>query len=356
MYVVSEEKMQNKQLVTDEILTHSNAYVKSFHVVESFRDSDGLYNIKGVATVETRKLTDKLGELEVESGKVGSKEFKAVTYSRFDQAQGVRDVYDRLIFAPLRNGSATDIESIGFNPIDYYPGRVFLPRGFEKRQIEQGELLPFKVVFKTALCEQYRADLVSVLDNTADKKEFNPLQLFLKDEKKQKGEAAVQLADLKVNTDYNKYSKKWKYSLAKVGRKTFPMNQDKWSAFTSLFDGFFESHVPFLSISLLSGSGGAIGRVVFKGSGGDFDIVRDQTDFPAGKELGVGYEHSTLFSTDKVDLRYSNGDGVGCVTGVWKRGYGFVFNDLDEFVVVYLGRDQVAQLSDVQIALRWAKQ
>lgn len=63
MYVDAEQMMQNEQLVHDQILTHSNAYIERYDIKKEETRPNGLTEIQILAVVNRSALTKKLSEV-----------------------------------------------------------------------------------------------------------------------------------------------------------------------------------------------------------------------------------------------------------------------------------------------------
>ena len=62
LYVDAEQMVKNDELVSDQILTQSNAYIEKYDVVKE-SESDGLFTMRILATVRKTALTKKLGDV-----------------------------------------------------------------------------------------------------------------------------------------------------------------------------------------------------------------------------------------------------------------------------------------------------
>ncbi len=60
MYVDAEQMVKNGELVQDQILTHSNAYIESFDVKEEKKESNGLIKVRILAQVKKSDLAKKM--------------------------------------------------------------------------------------------------------------------------------------------------------------------------------------------------------------------------------------------------------------------------------------------------------
>lgn len=63
MYVDAEQMMKNEQLVKDQILTHSNAYIEKYNVVKENTRSNGLVELHILAEVRKTALTTKINDV-----------------------------------------------------------------------------------------------------------------------------------------------------------------------------------------------------------------------------------------------------------------------------------------------------
>lgn len=62
LYVDAEQMMKNEELVKDQILTHSNAYIEKYDVVGETVAPNGLVTVKILAEVKTQALTKKVSD------------------------------------------------------------------------------------------------------------------------------------------------------------------------------------------------------------------------------------------------------------------------------------------------------
>ena len=63
LYVDAEQMMKNEELVKDQILTHSNAYIEKYDVVGETVAPNGLVTVKILAEVKSKTLTTKMAEV-----------------------------------------------------------------------------------------------------------------------------------------------------------------------------------------------------------------------------------------------------------------------------------------------------
>ena len=66
LYVDAEQMLKNDELVNDQILTQSNAYIEKYDVVKE-SEANGLFTVRILATVKKTALAKKIAELRAES-------------------------------------------------------------------------------------------------------------------------------------------------------------------------------------------------------------------------------------------------------------------------------------------------
>ena len=92
MYVDAEQKMKNEELVEDQILTQSNAYIEKYEVVKEKAKPNGLVEIRINAEVKKSALTKKLSDVMPKQ-----------TFALGDDAQ---NIHSRVVTKEKRNGDA----------------------------------------------------------------------------------------------------------------------------------------------------------------------------------------------------------------------------------------------------------
>ena len=92
MYVDAEQKMKNDELVEDQILTHSKAYIEKYDVVKEKTKPNGLVEIRINAEVKKSVLTKKLSDVMPKQ-----------TFALGDDAQ---NIHSRIVTKEKRNGDA----------------------------------------------------------------------------------------------------------------------------------------------------------------------------------------------------------------------------------------------------------
>ena len=106
MYVDAEQKVKNEELVEDQILTQSNAYIEKYEVVKEKTRPNGLVEIKINAEVKKTALAQKLSDVMPKQ-----------TFSLGDDAQ---NIHSRIVTKEKRNDDASALleNVIGeFNPV-----------------------------------------------------------------------------------------------------------------------------------------------------------------------------------------------------------------------------------------------
>ena len=106
MYVDAEQKMKNDELVEDQILTQSNAYIEKYEVVKEKTKPNGLVEIRIKAEVKKSALTKKLSDVMPKQ-----------TFALGDDAQ---NIHSRVVTKEKRNvDAAALLENVlkNFNPV-----------------------------------------------------------------------------------------------------------------------------------------------------------------------------------------------------------------------------------------------
>ena len=106
MYVDAEQQMKNEELVNDQILTQSNAYIEKYEVVRERKKPNGLFEVQIKADVKKSALTKKLRDVMPKQ-----------TFALGDDAQ---NIHSRTVTKEKRNvDAAALLENVlkGVNPV-----------------------------------------------------------------------------------------------------------------------------------------------------------------------------------------------------------------------------------------------
>ncbi len=170
MYVVSDVLMKNSKLIKDEVLTQSNAYIKSFKILNKTKDEDGLFEVEAVVEVEVGKLTSNLGKINIATKSVGTSEFKAVALSGFSSSREFKAMLQEVVMEPIHeNKKIYDIKVNSFKP---FPNEIpyhWVSWGVNGRKLyEGGELLPFELSFIFGLNDNYINSIMYFFEHSSE--------------------------------------------------------------------------------------------------------------------------------------------------------------------------------------------
>lgn len=173
MYVVSDAVMKNRKLIKDEVLTQSNAYVKSFKTLNKSVDEDGLFELEAEVEVEVGKLTSTLGKLNLAMKNVSTDEFKAVTLTNFSSTKDFKAMLHKVVFEPLYENKkvySINVDSFKVLEDDVNPTLIDESDDYvsgEKSLIENAEMLPFELSFSFELDSNYLNSMLSFFDHAS---------------------------------------------------------------------------------------------------------------------------------------------------------------------------------------------
>ncbi|MBQ6141425.1 MAG: hypothetical protein IJI54_09075 [Kiritimatiellae bacterium] len=103
LYVDAEQLVKNEELVKDQILTQSNAYIDKYDVVQETTKPNGLVEIKILAEVRKRELTQKISDVMPEK--------------RYVLSGGLKDTHARLTTQEKRNADGAALLEKALNEI-----------------------------------------------------------------------------------------------------------------------------------------------------------------------------------------------------------------------------------------------
>jgi hypothetical protein len=164
MYVVSDTVMKNRKLIKDEVLTQSNAYVKSFKTLNKSHDEDGLYEIEAEVEVEVGKLTKTLSNLNIAVKGVGSDELKAKASANFSSISDFKAMVQKVIIEPIQKNNIYEIKVHSLNVINEDIPNL---QAEGRTEFTEEGLVPFKLSFSMSLSEGYINSIESFLNNAA---------------------------------------------------------------------------------------------------------------------------------------------------------------------------------------------
>ena len=170
MYVLSDVLMKNSKLIKDEVLTQSNAYIKSFKVLNKTKDEDGLFEVEAVVEVEVGKLTINLGKINIATKSVGTSEFKAVALSNFSSSREFKAMLHKVVMEPIYENKK--IYDIKLNSFKIFPNEIpyhWVSWGENGRKLyEGGQVLPFELSFTFGLNDNYINSIMYFFEHSSE--------------------------------------------------------------------------------------------------------------------------------------------------------------------------------------------
>jgi len=164
MYVVSDTVMKNRKLIKDEVLTQSNAYVKSFKTLNKSKDEDGLYEIEAEVEVEVGKLAKTLSNLNIAVKGVGSDELKAKASANFSSISDFKAMVQKVIIEPIQKNNIYEIK---INGLDVVNDDVPNLQSEGHTELTEEGLVPFRLSFSMSLSGGYINSIESFLENAS---------------------------------------------------------------------------------------------------------------------------------------------------------------------------------------------
>ncbi len=359
MYVVSDVLMKNSKLIKDEVLTQSNAYVKSFKTLNKTKDEDGLFEVEAEVEVEVGKLTNTLGKLNIATKGVGTDEFKAVALTGFSASKDFKTMLDKVVMEPIReNKKIYDIKVNSFVPLqDDWDERRLRVRWAkkDKKLYESGELLPFELSFTFGLSDNYVSSIMSFLEHSSKKS-----------------------SDTHVNVSYNYGDKSNKNIFAVYKVKKSPSISSAWDGREGLLKIYksyllssrnakiFEATVHpdirkfILKVSLLDKNNEPVKNVYYGTNRLDGEnefistqIFLKQSSMQRGNRPVIisgspGFAHAfTGYLTSQHSSYYND----------YKlyRPHGFIINRQELITYLFLNEDEASRVVNIQIEAQWQK-
>jgi len=327
MYVVSETVLKNEELIKDEVLSQSNAYIKSFTVTNKSKDDDGLYNVNAKVEVEVGKLTNRLGDLNIATKHVGTDEFFAITTSKFDASKDFRSMVDRIVFQPLRdNKNVYDIKVIKFQLLNKYDKYDFRWERNDDSAAAMGEIKPFGISFNICLSNAY-INSVSSFFEKASKKSYD----FYK-----KGTNNIYLT-----TELDGHGR------VVNAIKTFEISQQNYKIFQSLYSNFIKNNLPRISFSFF----GANESLVYN----TFYSFNKSGDRNGNLKIGQSkyFYHVKSNTWDKLIK-----ETFRSITGLFdmrllRNVSGLHKNEIDMGSILFLNKDDISNIKNLKIEIMW---
>lgn len=176
--IVSNQTLANDELIKDEILTYSNAIVKSFKITdEKIKDNQVYINV--AIEIQKGKVFNLLNNLHIDMKNISNDEFKAITKNKYNSLNDFSKMVDTIIIDPIKSLKAYKAEVITFKPvnskflnkINRYNGDFPVNYGILDRETYEKKLvLPYLIMFKVTFKSDYIEQIMNLFENVGNKK------------------------------------------------------------------------------------------------------------------------------------------------------------------------------------------
>jgi len=353
MYVVSEEVMKNQELIKDEVLTHSNAYVRSFKVLKKSKDEDGLIEINAQVEVEIGKLAGKLQDLNISIKAIETGEFFAVSADKLSSAKSFKNMAKKIIIDPIKKRKKIwDIKVLSLTPLEDIPKAIEpgarphqIPikgnRG-DKAKYAAGELVVVRLDFKISLNEDYLGPVLQFLEKSSRKVHrrhpcYHKRDGIAKCIRQDRYDNLIPF--FKPMTSFDKYKYFQKGKLIKgfeLSKKNGKILKGQWKALRNAF----------LEITLMDSNKEELCSLLYKnwGSHGQWHVM---------PESSVSASECLYFTTQNGLLCGTNGHDVpgAIIMGFSLRGPGFAKNNTTFHVFLLLDEDKIEAVKNIKLEL-----
>lgn len=339
MYVVSEEVMKNQELIKDEVLSYSNAYVRSFKVLKKSKDEDGLIEIRAQVEVEIGKLANKLQDLNISIKAIETGEFYAVSVDKLSSAQSFKKMAQKVIFEPIKQRKKIHaIKILSFTPLDALPkirvghGWVEWKQG-DKSRYKAGELIPIRLDFKISLNDDYLNPVLQFLEKSS-KKVHTQHEFFRYDNWYEK----YYLIPFFEPTTNNSPFKRRLIKAFELEKGKAELLKTLWGVLPGKDSSLF------LEITLLDSNKSELGRLVYKARSKKLEIIKHDSSISA---LSFPY-----FSHGQEKfICQTNPYPRALVTGFPYMGVGFAKNNATFHVILFLDEKKIESVKALKIEL-----
>jgi len=166
MYVVTDSLVKNRKLIKDEVITHSNAYLKSFKLLNSEKDEDGLVVIEAKVKVEVGKLTKTLNNLNIATKGVNNN-VKAIAFDKISNSKNFKKMAKKIIIDPIiENKGVYDIKIESITPLDDFEAEYFSNENC-KNKIKNFEVSPLEIKINVEINKDYLNSVNLFLKNSS---------------------------------------------------------------------------------------------------------------------------------------------------------------------------------------------
>lgn len=342
MYVVSDTVVQNFTVISDEILTHSNAFISSFQILESKKTSDGLIEIKAMVEVEAGLVSKKLGDLNIATINVSqniSTDMIAALKSKETTVESFRAMVDKLIVNPItNNNNIYDIKILSLDRIDVNDlmeskdSLCFV--GNDSEAFNNGSLVPLKATVSLCLSQDYIGPIIQFFDKAA----------------KKMYDYEVQKDGYKCIMEYSCQKLEW--GKRRLGNKMFkairsyefyPADADYLSKVLIKIADVRGGNPYYFAVYLIDKNGNRFKRMVFKPSTSALELNTSYANAPLSDVSGV----CKLLSSS-CDLEYFF---VNVLLGINDSNIMFYLNKANIEVIMLLSESDIDRLGNISIGL-----
>ena len=346
MYVVSDTVMENRKLIKDEVLTQSNAFVKSFKTLNKMKDEDGLYEIEAEVEVEIGKLTHTLSNLNIAVKPVGSDQLKAKAMSNFSAMSDFKAMVQKVIIEPIQKNNIYDIKIHHFDAVN---GNVPHLQSEGSPQFTEQALIPFRLDFSMTLSKSYIESLEMFLDNAANES--------FDEDKPRIGNAIkfYQFTGLKPSSGSKVLN------VIKNLKKLYVLSPRNFNIYSQEIKPFKSRKKLKIKISILDSSKSLIKNFIYltntPGMSGE-DRTPIYIDNKYFSSYNISSVEERIRSLDSAFLSAMQMTDRGS-SGMYLEGIPhfrdefYIMGNQNLFTYVYLNEDEASKISTIQITTSW---
>lgn len=346
MYVVSDTIMQNSKLIKDEVLTQSNAYVKSFKTLNKTKDEDGLFEIEAEVEVEVGKLTKTLSNLNIAVKGVGSDQLKAKALSKSSSMADFKAMVQKVIIEPIQKNN---IYAIKIHSFDVENEDVPNLQSEGGTTLTEEGLIPFKLYFSMTLSKNY-TDSIEMFLNKAAKESF--------DEDNRNIRNAIRIYQFK---GLKRSSGSKTLNITETLKRLYVFSSGNFNIYQKQMKDFKFRKKLKIKISILDSTNSLIKRFTYLTDTPNMmpkdrsPIYIDNKYYSSYKVMNIadrarGGESMYLSSMSTTD----RGRSGQYLEGIPKWQHNFhILGDQKLFTYLYLNEDEAAQIASVKIETMW---
>jgi hypothetical protein len=172
-YVISDTLMKNRKIIQDEVLSHSNAFIKSYEVLDKRKNEDGLFEIKAKIVVESKAVIQNIRDLGIPIKDISNTgEIIARIETNKQARRDMSTLLDKILIEPILNGKDSiwkvNVQSytqdVKHDPFIRYANKDEMEKG------ERGELVAVRVFFNVKLDQRFLKNLLEAMEFTTEGK------------------------------------------------------------------------------------------------------------------------------------------------------------------------------------------